>query len=61
MIGQGAAYANMRLKTFKIFPFYFRTLLSLIGFSILLGTLYDVCLHRPALKNAKTAVVVVGK
>ena len=39
--------------------FNFRTLLSLIGFAILLGTLYDVCLHQTALKKAKSGVITV--
>ena len=39
--------------------FHFRTLLSVIGFAILLGTLYDVCLHQPALEKAKSSVITV--
>ena len=39
--------------------FNFRTLLSVIGFAILLGTLYDVCLHQPALQKAKSSVITV--
>ena len=37
-------------------------LLSIIGFAIMLGTVYDVTLHQPAVKKAKPmAVDVVGK
>ena len=41
---------------------FYRVLLSLIGFAILLGTVYDVFIYQPSVENAKSSLgAVAGK
>ena len=40
--------------------FIYRVLLSLIGFAILLGTVYDVFIYQPSVENARSSLLTVA-